>query len=248
MARRRAARQGFWEPWGVSPAGRGTAGGLAPGCRMVWVSHWVAPRGNPAGWGMAGGEHAGPHKIKRLQEGQTKTGRGRLLALEGAMQGVLHRRLIDKRSCPWVFHRGRPQDNALPISAGARRRACEVSGNDGKLFHDFLRTAVRNMGKAGVPERIVMEITGHKTRSRLDRDNIVRMKRTSGRGTPADIHADMEWRKWGGGGTFPKRGVYGKVAPGNRTRPHAPPMGAPGTSPPTGPPTCRPNWCTTQCQ
>jgi integrase len=110
--------------------------------------------------------------VVRLEPGTTKNRDGRTLP-SGAVPelGAL---LTDQRErtreverqtgriIPWVFHR-----DGTPIGPrGLRlawRRATKAANLPERIPHDFRRTAVRNLERAGVPRSVAMKLTGHKT-------------------------------------------------------------------------------------
>jgi len=71
---------------------------------------------------------------------------------------------------PWVFHR-----NGRPIKdyRKAWKKACIDAGVPNRIPHDFRRTAVRNLERAGVSRSVAMKLTGHKTEAVYRRYAIV---------------------------------------------------------------------------
>jgi integrase len=78
--------------------------------------------------------------------------------------------LVNGSLCPAVFHwKGHP----IRKLRRSWKTACKRAGLHGRLLHDFRRTAVRNLIRAGVQQAIAMKITGHKTDSIFRRYLIV---------------------------------------------------------------------------
>lgn len=132
-------------------------------------------------------------RIVRLDPGETKNEEGRTLFLNAELLQEM-KVLQAKRDprCPFVFHREGERIKRFTkawktacIHAGLSEPLRDALGNivktkkgktveiPTKIFHDFRRTAVRNMVRSGIPERVAMAISGHRTRSVFERYNIV---------------------------------------------------------------------------
>jgi integrase len=110
-------------------------------------------------------------KVIRLRPEISKNKDGRLLPINGELLGIIERAKENRiMSCPYVFH-----ENGQPIGSfrKAWKTACRAAGLGQVIVHDLRRSAVRNMVRAGIPERVAMSLSGHKTRSVFDRYNIV---------------------------------------------------------------------------
>ena len=116
----------------------------------------------------------------RLEPGTTKNEEGRFFPF--AMHPELVELFKDRRRqtnelqtkkerlISFVFHR-----NGRPIKdfRKAWTDACQAAGVPGMIPHDFRRTAVRNLERAGVSRSAAMKLTGHKTESVYRRYAIV---------------------------------------------------------------------------
>ena len=109
--------------------------------------------------------------VIRLPARRSKTRTGRMLPISGPLRQVLDRRKRARcAGTPRVFRR-----DGVPVRVWryALRDACRKAKVPHRLLHDCRRTAARNLIRAGVPERIAMLLTGHKTRAVFERYNIV---------------------------------------------------------------------------
>jgi len=114
----------------------------------------------------------------RLEPGTTKNKDGRVIYMTPELKSLLEAQrantLVLQRKTDQiitlVFHH---EGQSICNYYKAWHKACREAGLFGKIPHDCRRTAVRNMVRAGIPERVAMQMTGHKTRSVFDRYHIV---------------------------------------------------------------------------
>jgi integrase len=128
----------------------------------------------------------------RLDPNTTKNGEGRTFPMTTELRQLLQAQHVEYEKLkkvniimPWVFwemrgergSRAQRKESQRPRRIGSFdkrwKRACQAAGCPGRILHDFRRTAVRNLVRASIPERVAMQMTGHKTRSVFERYNIV---------------------------------------------------------------------------
>jgi integrase len=186
----RNARQGFFERGELDQVVAALPEYLQDLVRVAYVTAWR--RGELVSLRWSDVDRDGG--VIRLRPEHSKNGRGRTVAIEGDLRAIIERRWQARqlkgtdgtvRVAELVFHRDghllgdfRKAWAAACIAAELYRVVgTNADGSDKKiparLFHDLRRSGVRNMVRAGVPERVAMEISGHRTRSIFDRYNIV---------------------------------------------------------------------------
>jgi integrase len=170
------ARQGFLEPAEFVKLRDALPTYLRDGVSFLYLSGWRKGAMRSLQWlrdaeleydadgNIIGGSiHLAPENSKNKI--------GWTLPLTGELIEVIrHAWQNRKDDCPFIFH-----DDGVPIGdfRKAWRKACKTVGLEAVMVHDLRRSCARNLVRAGVPERIAMNFTGHKTRSMFDRYNIV---------------------------------------------------------------------------
>jgi len=131
---------------------------------------WLGTTGMRSGeakqltWAMVHGDEL------RVPAPAAKNRRDRVLPLAGPLSSIIQEARSRRRlDCPTVFHR-----HGRPIGAIRKTwaRACQKAGLEGLIPHDLRRSAVTSLFRAGIPEHLILAISGHQTSSILRRYNI----------------------------------------------------------------------------
>jgi integrase len=174
-------RQGFFEPAQFTSVRQHLPAHMRGIVAFAFITGWRTPSEIlPLEWrqvDMNAGE-------VRLDAGTTKNGDGRVFPFTRELRRVLNdqQQIAEQLKqagviTPHVFVYTVGQKTGKQITESgfnkAWRKARVAAGCPGRIPHDFRRTAVRNLVRAGVPERVAMQLTGHKTRAVFERYNIV---------------------------------------------------------------------------
>jgi integrase len=115
--------------------------------------------------------------VLTLRGENSKNDEARTIPLVGELGEIVKRRQAARRleengtvrMVEFIFHR---DGRAGPEFRRSWATACKKAGV-ARHFHDFRRSAVRNMTQAGVPQAVAMKISRHKTASMFQGYSIV---------------------------------------------------------------------------
>jgi integrase len=124
-----------------------------------------------------------------LEPGTTKNKEGREVTMTKTVSDLLSQCIHFKTADDFVFTREENQ----PVRYFRRtwKSVCKKAGVPNLLFHDFRRTAARNLRRAGVAEGVIMKIGGWRTRTVFERYAIVAQSDI------ADALSQLESRRFG---------------------------------------------------
>ncbi len=177
-----SVREGFYERFQFEDIVTHMPEDLQDFARWAYFTGWRKGEIASLGWSELNMET----RQLRLRGEVSKNGEPRTIALMGDLWEIIQRRWQARRYkgdngetviSPLVFFRKKGRGvptRGVAVSEFRKswKKACEAAGKPDALFHDFRRTAVRNMTHAGVPRGLAMMISGHKTESIFERYNI----------------------------------------------------------------------------
>ena len=160
-------RRGFFEPAQFQAVLRHLPDDLKPVVEVAYITGWRVPSEViTRQW-----QHVDFNNgWLRLEPGETKNRKGRNFPMTERLRAVLQQQrertsALERSTAkiiPWVFHRNGRPIKSLYISW---RKACLAAALPGRILHDFRRTAVRSLERAGVPRADAMAMVGHLTES-----------------------------------------------------------------------------------
>ena len=184
MLKENNVRKGFFEHGDFLALREALPDYLKPFVTFAYKTGWRSKEISELKWSQVDLEQG----IVRLEAGETKNDQPRTVYLDDELLQMFKE--LRKQTTPHVF-----TNNGKPIKYFSRymwNKACRETGlgygykvntpyvekwqdklPSGPILQDFRRTACRNMVRAGIPERVAMMVSGHKTRTVFDRYNIV---------------------------------------------------------------------------
>ena len=171
----RNARKGFFEEGDFERVMACLPEDVQPLVQFLWLTGWRKGETLSLQWRSVDFV-SGTIRIEETKSGEPRTLPFHALPELDALLHDLRKRTTELERergtiIPWVFHResGHPVRDLRRAWVAATRAA----GVPGRILHDFRRTAVRRMERAGVARSVAMKISGHKTESIYRRYAIV---------------------------------------------------------------------------